>query len=201
MTKQLHNDVFDQALNYILNNCDKITICSQPPTTYAEGNVTYALADVAVDTGDFTVGDGDTNGRKVAVAAQNSVPVDTSGIGTHLALLDTINSKLLGVTEEGTVVRSNTAQAGGASTITLDAGASASDDQYNGWAIKITGGTGAGQTRMISDYVGSTKVATVASAWTTQPDNTSTFTIFGQQLVGGANVNFPTFDLEMADPV
>lgn len=73
--------------------------------------------------------------------------------------------------------RSNTAQAGGASTITLDTGASATDDIYNGSTIEITGGTGSGQTRVIDDYVGTTKVATVDSAWDTQPDNTSTFTV------------------------
>lgn len=73
--------------------------------------------------------------------------------------------------------RSSTAQAGGASTITLDASASGTDDIYNGSSIHITGGTGSGQNRVISDYVGGTKVATVSTAWTTQPDNTSTFTV------------------------
>lgn len=73
--------------------------------------------------------------------------------------------------------RSNTAQAGGTDTITLDTGAVATNDIYNGSTIKITAGTGSGQNRIISDYVGSTKVATVSEAWTTQPDNTSEFTI------------------------
>ncbi len=70
-----------------------------------------------------------------------------------------------------------TATAGGASTITLPAAAIATDDIYNGSTITITGGTGSGQARIISDYVGATKVATVSVAWTTQPDNTSTFGI------------------------
>ena len=72
---------------------------------------------------------------------------------------------------------SDTAQAGGTNTITLHSGASSNDDIYNGSTIKITGGTGSGQTRIISDYVHSSKVATVSENWTTQPDNTSTFTI------------------------
>jgi len=75
-------------------------------------------------------------------------------------------------------IRSNTAQAGATSTITLDAGASAVDDFYNSNAILTTGGTGAGQFRTISDYVGSTKVATVDTPWATNPDNTTTFAIF-----------------------
>ena len=74
-------------------------------------------------------------------------------------------------------IRSNTAQAGASTTITLDASASAVDDYYNHALILTTGGTGSGQYRIISDYVGSTKVATVDSAWATNPDNTTTFVI------------------------
>lgn len=75
-------------------------------------------------------------------------------------------------------IRSGTAQAGGASTITLDAGASSVDNFYANKKIYITGGTGAGQDATIISYVGSTKVATVHVAWVTNPDNTSTFAIF-----------------------
>jgi len=70
-----------------------------------------------------------------------------------------------------------TAQAGASTTITLAAGASATDDFYNGLFIELTGGTGSGQVRQITDYVGSTKVATVNAAWSTTPDNTSTYSI------------------------
>ncbi|MGN7750559.1 hypothetical protein [Sinorhizobium sp. 22678] len=70
-----------------------------------------------------------------------------------------------------------TAQAGAASTITLASDASAVDDFYNGLSIVILGGTGAAQSRTISDYVGSTRVATVSAAWTTPPDNTSVYQI------------------------
>lgn len=72
---------------------------------------------------------------------------------------------------------SDTAQTGSSNTITLHSGASSHNDIYNGSTIKITGGTGSGQTRIISDYVGSSKVATVSENFTTTPDNTSTFTI------------------------
>lgn len=73
---------------------------------------------------------------------------------------------------------SGTAQAGGASTITLETSqASTINGFYNGYVILITGGTGAGQSRLISDYVGSTEVATIVGSWTTPPDNTSTYRI------------------------
>uniref|UniRef100_A0A6C0CM76 Uncharacterized protein n=1 Tax=viral metagenome TaxID=1070528 RepID=A0A6C0CM76_9ZZZZ len=75
---------------------------------------------------------------------------------------------------------SGTAQTGAASTITLDGTlSSATDDYYNGLYIDITAGTGVGQSRLISDYVGATKIATVSVSWDTTPDNTSEFTIYG----------------------
>jgi len=72
---------------------------------------------------------------------------------------------------------SGTATAGGTDSITLDALASSTDDEYNNLYIELTGGTGSGQIRIIRDYVGSTKVATVYEDWDTQPDATSTFEI------------------------
>ena len=72
---------------------------------------------------------------------------------------------------------SGTAQAGAASTITLASAASTDDDEYNFLDIAIVAGTGAGQERTISDYVGSTRVATVSAAWATTPDATSQYKI------------------------
>lgn len=98
MGKSAHDDVFDNGLNAIKNNCDKMVLCSQEPTTFVEANVTFALADVAMVSGDFTIANGDVSGRKITVVAKNAVPVDATGTSNHLALLDTINSKLLFVT-------------------------------------------------------------------------------------------------------
>ena len=83
-----------------------------------------------------------------------------------------------------TVKRGGTAQAGASSTITLDSGASSSDDFYIGDVVQIIGGTGAGQSRIITDYVGSTKVATVDTAWTTNPSSDSVFALIPQGIVG-----------------
>ena len=73
----------------------------------------------------------------------------------------------------------NTATAGGAASITLAVGSSASNDYYNNATIIIVSGTGAGQVRVITDYDGGTRVATVGQAWGTQPDNTSKYQIIG----------------------
>lgn len=83
-------------------------------------------------------------------------------------------------------IRSNTAQAGAAGSITLDASASAVDDFYNNTIVQIISGTGAGQARFASDYVGSTKVLTVNANWVTNPDNTSVFAILPFGSIPGA---------------
>lgn len=84
------------------------------------------------------------------------------------------------------IIRSSTAQAGAATTITLDASASATDDFYNDQFIYILSGTGAGQGRIISDYNGTTKVTTV-STWAVNPDATSVFVITPFGSVPGAS--------------
>lgn len=81
---------------------------------------------------------------------------------------------------------SGTATAGAASTITLATGASTTSGFYNQCWIGIVSGTGAGQVRQIASYVGGTLVATVSAAWSTNPDNTSIYTIGGSSYVNQA---------------
>lgn len=70
-----------------------------------------------------------------------------------------------------------TAQAGTSTTITLASGATGLAGSYIGQVITTTGGTGSGQTKTIIGYVGSTKVATVDSAWSVTPNATTTYSI------------------------
>lgn len=70
-----------------------------------------------------------------------------------------------------------TAQAGASGSITLASGASSTNNAYRGMPIRITSGTGSGQTNIIASYVGSTKVATVGVTWAVTPDNTSVYSI------------------------
>lgn len=62
------------------------------------------------------------------------------------------------------------------STITLADHESYEDDEYNTTSLVIYKGTGAGQTRTVSDYDGATRLATVSSAWTTTPSTDSFYT-------------------------
>lgn len=63
-----------------------------------------------------------------------------------------------------------------ASSATLGSIAVEDDFYINSW-VRIISGTGAGQKRRITDYVGSTKTATVSPAWATAPTNDSVYEI------------------------
>ena len=73
-------------------------------------------------------------------------------------------------------VHSGTAQAGTASTITLDTGANnLSDNIYRGDRCLITAGTGQSEHGVIVSYIASTRVATMSESWVVTPDATSEF--------------------------
>jgi len=81
------------------------------------------------------------------------------------------------------VLAAGTAQAGAAGTLTLAAGADANDDFYNDTRIVIVGGTGVGQARVVHDYDGTSKIATIAPDWVVAPDNTSDYQVQSQSNV------------------
>jgi hypothetical protein len=111
----------------------------------------------------------------VADTAGHDVPSTTTD--------EVLDEALSGHTTVGTLgqalqpIRQETAQAGAAGTITLDAGASAIGDFYADNLIITTGGTGANQARAITSYDGGTKVASIAPDWKTNPDATTEFVI------------------------
>lgn len=122
------------------------------------------------------------NSQQILSQARVSITfeVELAGSGTS-GTASRVDSLLracgLGVTTTSADV-TGTAQAGSAGSITLESGASAVDDYYSGMVITLTGGTGDGSKGVITDYVGSTKVATVqksTAAFT--PDGTSTYSI------------------------
>lgn len=77
----------------------------------------------------------------------------------------------------GRSVGSGTAQSGTSTTIVLAASETKLDDFYNGLVCRITEGTSRGSEGTISDYVSSTKTATVASWSSGTPDVTSKYAI------------------------
>ena len=83
---------------------------------------------------------------------------------------------LAGITAAGGTISSDsgTATAGASLTLT-DSGKAWSTDAWLYYIVRITGGTGSGQERYIASNTAT--VLTVDSAWTTNPDATSTYTI------------------------
>jgi hypothetical protein len=73
--------------------------------------------------------------------------------------------------------RSGTANAGGANSITLAADAIGTSSWYLGNTVYIVSESGVGQSGVITQYNGTTKVANVTSNWTTQPTSNSRYSI------------------------
>lgn len=74
-------------------------------------------------------------------------------------------------------MHTGTLQAATSTTVTLAADASAADDYYNNRVIEIVNGTGIGQAYEISDYNGTTKVATISETLSIVPDTTSDYVV------------------------
>lgn len=119
-------------------------------TTTFTGNLTGSVASVTGAVGSVT---GNVGGSVASVTGAVTLSAGDSG-----------------------VVQSGTASAGGASTITIQTALGTTADIV-GCRIKITSGTGANQSRIITGYVNGTKVVTVNYAWVTNPDATSVYTI------------------------
>lgn len=91
MAKAAPDAFFDAALNTVKTAGTKQHACSAQPTTYAEANATYMLAQkTGMTTADFTLAD-DTSGRKCTIAAQSGVVIANSGTATHIAITDGAN--------------------------------------------------------------------------------------------------------------
>lgn len=108
-----------------------------------------------------------TAGRTLDIASTGEAGIDLANINFAVGAVAPF-----GIVDNGTL------QSATSTTAVLRSAASFGDDTIIGATILITGGTGVGQARLITDFVGSTDTATVA-AWTTTPDNTSTYVIFG----------------------
>lgn len=110
MAKWAHDDVMDASCDQVAT-ANLMLVCSDQPTDRADA-LTLALADVALTpgdgNGDFTVANGDSSGRKVTVAQQASILVDTSGDATHVALVDDTRLILVNTCTLQTLTAGNT---------------------------------------------------------------------------------------------
>lgn len=86
----------DASLQVFTDDVDEIHITSQEPTTFTEATSTFTLGN---KTGPTVGPPGDAlpDGRKVTVGSFSDGNVTATGNVTHYALVDTVNSVLLGV--------------------------------------------------------------------------------------------------------
>ena len=119
----------------------------------------------------------DENGNPVKYKILQTWSIENSIIGTSKYAFDAdfddeISISFLTGTHTGT------AQAGTSTTITLEDAEDAAVTDVEGKFILITGGTGVGGFRQVTDYNTTTYVATiVGGAWTTNPSSDSTYRI------------------------
>lgn len=97
MGKYANDSAMDAMLSWIAD-ADTVTVCSTQPTDYTQATSTYKLADVTVSSGDFSLATGDASGRKVTIAQQANVPIDTGGTAQHVAICKSTGSVLKYVT-------------------------------------------------------------------------------------------------------
>lgn len=103
MAKYAHSDVLDNGPNFIKANCNKV--CVIPSYTVGASYATVSaaiLAEAAMTSTDFTISSS-SNDRVLTTASGKQDPSAnaTGGSATnHIAFLDTVNSKVLWVTEE-----------------------------------------------------------------------------------------------------
>lgn len=94
MAKFMPDATIDSMLD-VLAAATELTICSTQPTTYTEAHTTYMLVNHTLTGGDFSKSNGDTSGRKLILAAQNSLSVTNAGTAEHYALTITGSTTLL----------------------------------------------------------------------------------------------------------
>lgn len=85
MSKATPDAILDAMADAIIAAATTLYVCSGQPANFA-GIAAVALADVVIDSGDFTKSDGDVNGRKVRIAQQTAVPIDASGTANHIVI-------------------------------------------------------------------------------------------------------------------
>lgn len=105
MTRYAHPDVLDNGPGYIKTNCNKVILTNAYSNVYATVNTTAKVAEAALVTGDFALSgvDGAARVLTAAIAAKaggNALMTVADGTNMHIAFVDTVNSKVLFVTEE-----------------------------------------------------------------------------------------------------
>ena len=101
MAKYAHPDVLDQGINFIKTNCNKIAVISAYTFGDSYSTVNAAiLAEATMTSTDFTLGTSGTDRTLTSATGKSDTSANATGAASHIAFVDTANSKVLWVTEE-----------------------------------------------------------------------------------------------------
>lgn len=158
-TAQRATDLAEIAQYLIANS-------AEPLTDYLDDDCIVAKL-LAID---GTVADyNDNNHSLEALRARGDAAWATAtGFSTH-------NAADVWTAGPGFLLSSGTAQDGGNNSITLANADSSTSNWFDNAMVRTTGGTGAGQSRLITAYDGASRIALVYPNWVTNPDNTTTY--------------------------
>lgn len=167
------NDAYNGAVIVVEDAATAAQKAIASISDYAGGTKTVTLA---VDPGVFTMAIGDTV-TILATATAMSL-LDRTNTGTTHNIVNSVGRQIRQAVESS-VIDSGTAQGSGTGNnqIQLATTASAVDGAYDPAAVVIIDNTGAMQTRLIYQYDGGTRTATVDRDWKVLPDATSVYLI------------------------
>lgn len=164
------DDALNGCLALVHDVASSVQVAQALVSDYDETTGTLTVT-LAADPGIFTMAAGDN----VSFFPAHALAVmDRLLTGQTHNVTNSLGRRIRQI-EAAFVVASGTAQAGGAATITLAAGESATSEIFQGDRVVITEGTGVGEHGIVTTYDGSTKVCTMSENWVIQPDNTSVY--------------------------
>ena len=157
-----------------------------------EENTTYGQCSLVLAAGEM-------NGDAIWIYITD----DTAGTVPFTATLYTSARTFDELATQLGIVAYGTAQSATGTTLVLAAASAYANDELNGAVVVITGGTGIGQSRVITDYDSGTDTATV-DTWATTPSGTITYVILAAPpasatALPGVNVTQISGDATAAD--
>ncbi|MEM8825763.1 MAG: hypothetical protein AAF205_13615 [Pseudomonadota bacterium] len=97
MGSKVDDSVLDAALTE-LAQATRMVALSGEPAGYAAA-VSGELAAATLSSGDFSLGNGVVDGRRVSIAAKSGIDASAAGTADHIALLDEAGGRLLYVAD------------------------------------------------------------------------------------------------------
>ncbi len=119
MGKWVASQVLDGALA-VISGADRMLAVAGQPSDY-ETALANRLAEAGTAVGDFEIGSGSGLGRRISIAPKIGMEVTVSGTADHVALINSVESRLLYVT-----------------TCPAQQLAAGSSVSFEGWSVEIS---------------------------------------------------------------